>query len=86
MHNAITNINNSFMQLEIILIGITHSELLFSEHFCNFFEYYFFQRGGLGEHCKFPQWGPGRSPESQCTFRFYIASKVNKNIIWLINL
>jgi len=26
------------MQLEIILFGLTSSELLFSEHFCNYFK------------------------------------------------
>jgi len=38
MHNAITSINNSLMQSKIILIGVTSSELLFPEHFCNYFE------------------------------------------------
>jgi len=38
VHNAFTSINNSLMQLKIILVGVTSSELLFSEHFCNFFE------------------------------------------------
>jgi len=38
VHNAITSINNSIMQSKIILIGVTSSELLFSEHFCNYFE------------------------------------------------
>jgi len=33
VHNAITS-----LQLEIILIGVTNSELLFTEHFCNYFE------------------------------------------------
>jgi len=33
MHNAITSINNSLIQSKIILIGVTISELLFSEHF-----------------------------------------------------
>jgi len=38
VHNAITSKNNSLIQSEIILIGVTSSELLFSEHFCNYFE------------------------------------------------
>jgi len=38
MHNAITSINNSLIQFEIILIGVTSSKLLFPEHFCNYFE------------------------------------------------
>jgi len=31
--NAITKIDNSLIQSEIILIGVTSSELLFPEHF-----------------------------------------------------
>jgi len=31
VHNAITSMNNSLMQSEIILIGVTSSELLFGE-------------------------------------------------------
>jgi len=38
VHNAITSKNNYLMQLEIILIGVASSELLFPEHFCNYFE------------------------------------------------
>jgi len=34
-HNAITSINNSLMQSKITLIDVTSSEMLFSEHFCN---------------------------------------------------
>jgi len=50
---------------------------------------YVFQRGGLGERCKFPQWDPGRSLGSQRIFRVYLASnpsKAVKSIIWLISL
>jgi len=38
VHNAITSKNNSLMQLKITLIGVTSSELLFSDHFCNYLE------------------------------------------------
>jgi len=38
VYNAITGINNSLMQSIIILIGVTSSELLYSEQFCNHFE------------------------------------------------
>jgi len=32
------HVENYLMQSKIILIGVTSSELLFSEHFCNYFE------------------------------------------------
>jgi len=38
VHNAIASINNSLMQSKIILIGVTSSKLLFSEHLCSYFE------------------------------------------------
>jgi len=38
VHSAIASINNSLMQSKIILIAVTSSKLLFSEHFCNYFE------------------------------------------------
>jgi len=33
VHNAITSINKSLKQSKVILVGVTSSELLFSEHF-----------------------------------------------------
>jgi len=38
VHNANTSINISLIQLEIILIGVTSSKLLFPKHFCNYFK------------------------------------------------
>jgi len=38
VHYAITSMNNSLMQSKIILIGVTSSELLFPEQFCNYFK------------------------------------------------
>jgi len=38
VHNIITSINNSLMQSKIMLVGVTNSELLFLEHFCNYLE------------------------------------------------
>jgi len=62
------------MQSKIMLIGVTSSELLFPKHFYNLFriKYCLFQQGGLGERCRLPQCGPGRSPGSQSIFRFYM--------------
>jgi len=50
------------MQSKILLIGVTSSELLFPEHFCNYFEQNiaYFSKGILGRGgggC-LPQWGP----------------------------
>jgi len=45
------------MQLEIILIGVTSSEMLFSEHFCNYFEkILLISAKRSGERCKLHQW------------------------------
>jgi len=61
----------------------------FRSIFVNILSECLFQRGSLGERCKLPQRGPGRSPRSQSIFRFYLASNPSaavKNIIWLISL
>jgi len=72
MHNAITRINNSLMQLKIILNGVTSSGLLFSEHFCYYFEsnIAYLSKGVWGNAASSPRWVRGGAPEAKAFLSF----------------
>jgi len=63
VHNAITSINNSLMQAEIILIDV-QAQNCFFRAFLQLFQikYCLFQLGGLWECWKLLQWGSWAEP------------------------
>jgi len=78
--NYSTSINNLPNQRDIILIGVTSSEIFFPEHFCNYFKkrnIAHFSKGVWGSAASSPSGvrpGPsGADPGSQSIFKFYIA-------------
>jgi len=85
--NAITSINNSLMQLKIILIGVTSSKFLC---FCSIFvlissKKLLFSASGSGGAASSPsRFLGGALHGSQSIFGFYIASNSSKAVLKLL--